>query len=42
MKKMKSGDTFAYRRGNVLLTGWKDNRVVFMMSTYHDTSMEKK
>jgi hypothetical protein len=37
MKKMKSGDTFAYRRGNVLLMGWKDKLVVFMMSTYHDT-----
>jgi hypothetical protein len=42
MKKMKSGDTFAHRRENVLLMGWKNNRVVLMMSTYHDTSMEIK
>jgi hypothetical protein len=41
MKKMKSGDTFTYRSGNVLLMGWKDKRVVLMISTYHDTSMEK-
>jgi hypothetical protein len=41
MKKMKSGDTFSYRSGNVLLIGWKDKWVVLMMSTYHDTSMEK-
>jgi hypothetical protein len=41
MKKMKSGATFAYRREIVLLMGWKDKRVVLMMSTYHDTSMEK-
>jgi hypothetical protein len=27
--------------GNVLIMGWKDKRVVLMMSTYHDTSMEK-
>ncbi|XP_023724806.1 piggyBac transposable element-derived protein 4 isoform X2 [Cryptotermes secundus] len=41
MKKMKSGDTCSYRSRNVLLMGWKDKRVVLMMSTYHDTSMEK-
>jgi hypothetical protein len=41
MKKLKSGDTCAYRSGNVLIMGWKDKRVVLMMSTYHDTSMEK-
>jgi hypothetical protein len=41
MKKMKSGNIFAYRSGNVLLMGWNDKRVDLMMSTYHDTSMEK-
>jgi hypothetical protein len=41
MKKMKSVDTFAYRCGKVLLMGWKDTRAVLMMSTYHDTAMEK-
>jgi hypothetical protein len=41
MKKMKSGDTCAHRSGNVLIMGWKDKRTVLMMSTYHDTSMEK-
>jgi hypothetical protein len=39
-KKMKSGDTFAYRRRNILLMGWKCKSVV-LMSAYHDTSMEK-
>jgi hypothetical protein len=41
MKKMESGDTFAHRRGNVLLMGWEDKRVVLIMSAYHDTSVEK-
>jgi hypothetical protein len=41
MKKMESGDTLAYRRGNVLLMSWKDNRMVLMMSTYQVTSMGK-
>jgi hypothetical protein len=40
-KKMKRGGTCAYRNGNVMIMGWKDKRVVLMMSTYHDTSMEK-
>jgi hypothetical protein len=33
---------FAYRSGNVLLMGWKDKRVVLMISTFHDTSTEKR
>jgi hypothetical protein len=40
MEKMRSVDICAYRSGNVLIMGWKDNRVV-LMSAYHDTSMEK-
>jgi hypothetical protein len=35
MKKTKSGDR------NILIMGWKDKRVVLMMSTYHDTSVEE-
>jgi hypothetical protein len=42
MNKMKSGDIFAYRSGNVLLMGWKNKRVVLMLSTNNDTSMENK
>jgi hypothetical protein len=34
IKKMKRGDTFAYRRGNFLLMGWRDKRVILMMSVY--------
>jgi hypothetical protein len=41
MKKKESGDTWAYRSGNVLLMGSKDKRVMLMMSTYNDTPMEK-
>jgi hypothetical protein len=41
LNKMKCGDTSGYRNGNNLVMGWKDKRVVLMVSTYHDTSMEK-
>jgi hypothetical protein len=41
LKKMKCGDISGYRNGNILVMGWKDKRVVLMISTYHDTSMEK-
>jgi hypothetical protein len=40
MKKMKSGGTCAYRDGSVLIMGWED-KMVLMMSSYHDTSVEK-
>lgn len=43
LKKLKkSGDTCAFRNGNVLVMGWKDKRVVLMVSTLHNTEMEKK
>ena len=32
----------AYRNGNLLVMGWKDKRVVLMVSTYHDTEMRNK
>jgi hypothetical protein len=41
LKKMKCGDISGYRNGNIFVMGWKDKRVVLMISTYHDTSMEK-
>jgi hypothetical protein len=41
MKKMKNGDTCAYRSGSVLLMSWRDKRVVLMMSTYCEPSMGK-
>jgi hypothetical protein len=41
IRKMKNGDTYAQRSGNVLLMGWKDMRVLLKMCTYHNTSTEK-
>ena len=41
LKKMKPGQTCAYRKGSTLVMGWKDKRVVIMVSTFHDTGMEK-
>jgi hypothetical protein len=41
LKKMKCGDISGYRNVNILVMGWKDKRVVLIVSTYHDTSMEK-
>jgi hypothetical protein len=41
IKKMKSGDSWAYSSGNILIIGWKDKKVMLMMSTYNDTPMEK-
>ena len=38
---MKRGETCGYRNGNVLVLAWKDKRQVTMVSTYHDTKMEK-
>lgn len=40
LKKLKSGEISAYRNGNVLVMGWRDKRVVIMISTYHDTAMQ--
>ena len=41
-KKEESGDTCAFRNGNVLIMGWKDKRAVLMISTLHNTEMQMK
>jgi hypothetical protein len=40
IKKVKSGGTSAYRDDSVLIMGWED-KMMLMMSSYHDESVEK-
>jgi hypothetical protein len=42
MKKMKSGDNCTYGSGNILIMGWKDTKMMLIMSTYRDKSLGKK
>jgi len=38
-QSLKRGETTFRRKGEILLQSWRDNRVVNMISTIHDSTM---